>query len=552
MEQLSLVQGSPEWHAHRRNHWNASDAPAMMGCSPHESRAQLLHRLATGIEPEVDAGTQRRFADGHRFEALARPLAEEIIGEDLFPVVGTEGRYSASFDGLTMDESTAFEHKTLGESLRYTPWDEGNGDHLPMLYRVQMEHQLIVSNAQRVLFMATRWEGDRCVERRHCWYASDPKLRAQIIAGWKQFDADLAAYQAPEAAAPAPVGRAPETLPALRIEISGAVSASNLGDFKAIALKAIRSVNRDLTTDQHFADAEESVKWCGDVEDRIKAAKAHALSQTATIDELFRTLDDISAEARTVRLSLEKLVKERKETIRGEIVAAGIEAFRNHIASLNARIGKPYMPQIQPAFGEAIKGKRTVASIRAAVDAELARAKIAASETADRIQTNLRAILDAGAPGLFADQSTLVLKDAEFVTLTIAQRLADQKRREDEAAERGRAEAAEAAQRAAQAVAAAPAPVVAAPVAVVATVAPAKVVSIARPPADDGKRLKLGDINARLAPIALTADGLAGLGFKHVAVDKAAKLYREADFPLICDALVAHVNAARDTAPMAA
>ena len=552
MEQLSLVQGSPEWHAHRRNHWNASDAPAMMGCSPHESRAQLLHRLATGIEPEVDAGTQRRFADGHRFEALARPLAEEIIGEDLFPVVGTEGRYSASFDGLTMDESTAFEHKTLGESLRYTPWDEGNGDHLPMLYRVQMEHQLIVSNAQRVLFMATRWEGDRCVERRHCWYASDPKLRAQIIAGWKQFDADLAAYQAPEAAAPAPVGRAPETLPALRIEISGAVSASNLGDFKAIALKAIRSVNRDLTTDQHFADAEESVKWCGDVEDRIKAAKAHALSQTATIDELFRTLDDISAEARTVRLSLEKLVKERKETIRGEIVAAGIEAFRNHIASLNARIGKPYMPQIQPAFGEAIKGKRTVASIRAAVDAELARAKIAASETADRIQTNLRAILDAGAPGLFADQSTLVLKDAEFVTLTIAQRLADQKRREDEAAERGRAEAAEAAQRAAQAVAAAPAPVVAAPVAVVATVAPAKVVSIARPPADDGKRLKLGDINARLAPIALTADGLAGLGFKHVAVDKAAKLYREADFLLICDALVAHVNAARDTAPMAA
>ena len=60
------------------------------------------------------------------------------------------------------------------------------------------------------------------------------------------------------------------------------------------------------------------------------------------------------------------------------------------------------------------------------------------------------------------------------------------------------------------------------------------------------------EINARLAPIALTADGLAGLGFKHVAVDKAAKLYREADFPLICDALVAHVNAARDTAPMAA
>jgi hypothetical protein len=79
-----------------------------------------------------------------------------------------------------------------------------------------------------------------------------------------------------------------------------------------------------------------------------------------------------------------------------------------------------------------------------------------------------------------------------------------------------------------------------------------KVVSITRPAADDGKRLKLGDINARLAPIALTADGLAGLGFKHIAVDKAAKLYRESDFPLICNALIDHINVARDTSPMAA
>ena len=72
----SLIQGTPEWRAHRTNHFNASDAPAMMGCSPYETRTQLLHRLKTGVGPEVDAATQRRFEDGHRFEALARPLAE--------------------------------------------------------------------------------------------------------------------------------------------------------------------------------------------------------------------------------------------------------------------------------------------------------------------------------------------------------------------------------------------------------------------------------------------------------------------------------------------
>jgi predicted phage-related endonuclease len=79
---------------------------------------RLLHALHTGLRPEVDAATQRRFDDGHRYEALARPVAERIIGDDLYPVVGSEGRLSASFDGLTMDESTAFEHKSLNDELR--------------------------------------------------------------------------------------------------------------------------------------------------------------------------------------------------------------------------------------------------------------------------------------------------------------------------------------------------------------------------------------------------------------------------------------------------
>jgi predicted phage-related endonuclease len=70
-------------------------------------------------------------------------------------------------------------------------------------------------------------------------------------------------------------------------------------------------VNRDLSTDADFADAEKAVKWCSDVESRLAAAKEHALSQTASIEALFRTIDDISAEARTVRLELDKLVTAR-------------------------------------------------------------------------------------------------------------------------------------------------------------------------------------------------------------------------------------------------
>lgn len=98
-----LIQGSKEWHEHRLAHFNASDAPAMLGISPYKTRTQLLHEMATRIvDAEFDGATQRRFDDGHRFEALARTIAESIIGDDLYPVVCSEGKLSASFDGVTL------------------------------------------------------------------------------------------------------------------------------------------------------------------------------------------------------------------------------------------------------------------------------------------------------------------------------------------------------------------------------------------------------------------------------------------------------------------
>lgn len=433
MNTHNLIQGSAEWHAYRAQHFNASDTPAMMGCSAYKTRSQLLHEMHTGLTPEVDAGTQRRFDDGHRFEALARPLAEKIVGEELYPVTGSQGKLSASFDGLTMAEDTAFEHKTLNEALRDFMIDEGNGYDLPLQYQVQMEQQLMVSGAERVLFMASKWEGETLIESRHCWYASDPAIRQKIIAGWAQFEQDLANYSAPVVDAEV-IGHTPETLPALRIEVTGMVTASNLEAYKSHALAVFSGINRELKTDQQFADAEKVVKWCGDVETRLAAAKQHALSQTESIDALFRTIDDISAEARRVRLELDKLVKARKEAVRGEIVADGVIALREHIVSLNQRLGKHYMPTVPADFGGAVKGKRTVASLQDAVDTELARAKIDASSIADRIQANLTTLRELATAHafLFADASVIVLKAPDDLTTLVKLRIAEHQTTEAE------------------------------------------------------------------------------------------------------------------------
>lgn len=57
-------------------------------------------------------------------------------------------------------------------------------------------------------------------------------------------------------------------------------------------------------------------------------------------------------------------------------------------------------------------------------------------------------------------------------------------------------------------------------------------------------RITLGQINERLAPIAVTAAGLAELGFDYMQ-EKASKLYFEADMALICDALISHLQDAK-------
>lgn len=568
----NLVQGTAEWHAYRAAHDNASDAPAMMGVSSYKTRDQLIAERATGIVPEVDAATQRLFDSGHRFEALARPLAEKIIGEDLYPCTGSlEGsRMSASFDGLTMLEEIASEHKRLNKRLREALAMPGcTGADLPMEYQIQMEQQCAVSGCERVLFMASDWDdNDQLIEEMHCWYTPNLELRAQIIAGWEQFHKDVASYVPPEAK-PAPVvGKTPDNLPALLIQVTGAVTASNLPEFKAHALEVFKGINRTLTTDQDFATAESTVKWCADVESRLAAAKEHALSQTATIDELFKTIDDISAEARRTRLELDKLVKARKEEIRGEIVAGGLTALREHIAQLNAAMPADYMPQVPADFAGAIKGKRTVDSLRGAVNDELARAKIEASNIATRIHANVKTLEASGL--VVPDAATLVLKAPDDLAAIIATRVAAEQQRQEAERERIRAEEAARADREARAKLeaeqqavlivepqstmaeecarpvenAANVPLIRGEVGVVN--AGLRIVSTPAPSARAGTpTLRIGTIKERLQHMSVTAEDLRALGFEPAGRERAAPLYHDDDFPAICEAIAAQALAAK-------
>ena len=563
----NLIQGSPEWLAYRPSHDNASDAPAMMGCSAYKTREQLLAERATGITTEVDSATQSRFDAGHRFEALARPLAEAIIGEDLYPVTGSleDSRLSASFDGLTLLEDVAFEHKTLNQRLRAVLEVPGcTGADLPMEYQIQMEQQCAVSGCEKILFMASAWDSDdQLIEALHCWYTPNPELRARILAGWEQLHKDVATYVPPEPK-PAPVVAEPmESLPAVSMRLDGKLAVvSNLPDF-ATALRAfIERIPAKPDTDQDFANAEAACKSLKRAEDALTAGEDAALGEMVDFEAMRRQVRDLKELARATRLATEKLVTARKEQIRGEIVAGGVAALRDHIASLNTRLGKPYMPQVPADFGGVVKGKRTVDSLRGAVNDELARAKIEASAIADRIEANLKTLEASGL--VVHDAAALVLKAPDDLAAIIANRVTAEQQRQEAERERILAEVAAQMQREAEAKARDDAAQIALQLAaenernqaVALTQQAQAAIETVAPPADNvvpmraapvpaertgTPTLKLGQIAERLG-FTLTADFLNSLGFEPAATDRASKLYFEADFPMILTALVRHIE----------
>lgn len=425
----NVAQGSAEWLALRAQYRTASEAPAMMGASKYQSRTDLLMAKKTGITPDVTPSQQFIFDKGHATEAMARPLAEALIGEELYPIVATEGNLLASMDGATMLGETLFEHKLWNESVVA---QMKAGDLAPHYYW-QLEQQLLVSGAERVIFVCSDGTPENFV---HMEYRPVAGRAAQLIEGWKQFEADLANFEIADAPSIV-VGKAPDELPALRIELTGMVTASNLKVFEDSALAVIDSVKTTLSTDQDFADAKKAVKWCGDVEEAVAVAKKQALSQTQSIDELFSSLDRISAHARETRLKVDKLVKAQELLVKTNIKQKAELALADHIAAINKTLGKVTLPHVVSDFAGAMKSKRTIASLQDAVDTELARAKIDASQAADSIRLNLTSLAELAVDHafLFSDVQQLVTKANDDLVTLIKFRISEHQKVEREKAE---------------------------------------------------------------------------------------------------------------------
>lgn len=172
-----MEQNTQAWLKWRHAGIGASDANIIMGVSKYKKRSQLLLEKQTPFHliEEKDAGPVA--ALGHVVEALERPRFEMLNDLTLNATAKQSDKYSfirASYDGLSIDESVAWEHKLVGKDL----FEEIKNGNCPEGYYPQVQQQFFVTpEIKEIHFCAVLYKKEMLKEK------LDPSLfeRAKII-----------------------------------------------------------------------------------------------------------------------------------------------------------------------------------------------------------------------------------------------------------------------------------------------------------------------------------------------------------------------------------
>ena len=407
MQTHDIQQGSPEWHDFRSTHDGASEAPAALGKSKYQSRTDLLAQKKTGLFAEVSDDKQFLFNKGHAAEIGGRAMAEKIVGEPFSPVVMSlyiDGlSLSASLDGITFGDDIIFEHKLYSESLAHQIMTNTLDEH----YAIQLDQQLLVSGADKCLFMCSDGTDANMA---YCWYEPDQDKFVSLIAGWKQFHADLKNFTAQEYI-PAPKADVQIELPALFVHAQGHITDSNMkayGEALTAKLAEVRAIA--LVTDQDFANAKAAAALFREQCEKLQITKEAMLSQTVSIGEAARMMDAWHEDLRQTALQLEKNVEREDLAKKRTMVSETALAYAAHIEALEADTRPIQLNIKRTDFALTLKGKRNYASMQSALNDALAAGKIEADAVAKETRLRLAWFKDAakGYEFLFPDLQQLV------------------------------------------------------------------------------------------------------------------------------------------------
>jgi len=178
MKIINVKQGTPEWLAWRKTVITATDCPAILRSSPWSTAYKAWQRKLDLI-PEQESNEAMDRGKILEPEARAKFIKEYGINMTQVPVQSTEFDFlGASLDGLSDSYDTILEIKCGGSKLH----DMAKNRQLPEYYEDQIQHQLLVTGAEKCYYYSYDGSDGICIE-----VFPDPEFKDKFLPKAREF-----------------------------------------------------------------------------------------------------------------------------------------------------------------------------------------------------------------------------------------------------------------------------------------------------------------------------------------------------------------------------
>jgi len=188
MKIIKLEQGTNEWLSWRKTVITATDASVIMGNNPWTTPYKCWQRKLGLIEEQKSNEAMER---GKRLEPEARDQFIEKYGIQMEPVVveSTEFEFlGASLDGISQLGNLILEIKCGGSNLHYMACK----GIIPDYYLDQMQHQLLVTRAEKCFYYSYNGKDGICIE-----VLPDPEFVNKFMPKARAFWKEIAFFEPP-------------------------------------------------------------------------------------------------------------------------------------------------------------------------------------------------------------------------------------------------------------------------------------------------------------------------------------------------------------------
>ncbi len=187
-KKVNVEQGSKEWLNWRKSVITGTDCPSILGSSKFQTAYKCWQRKLGLIEEQTCNAAMAR---GTKLEPEARALFMQEYGINMTPTVVESKEYEflgASLDGISDCGKYILEIKCGGENL----FNNATHGIIPDYYLDQMQHQLLVTQADKCFYYCYSGSEARCIE-----VLRDPAFEDMFLPIARKFWKGIAFFEAP-------------------------------------------------------------------------------------------------------------------------------------------------------------------------------------------------------------------------------------------------------------------------------------------------------------------------------------------------------------------